>query len=511
MDINGLFGRRNVRYYWLPICWFVVVVHIWFASDDIHDEYFEQQHQRYDAAEYHQNHDHSLLRVPEGGIGGIANAHLGQNATGDAHHDGDIMMQHGQNNNDGTAWQQTMTIGETGDTPISPDDIQTNNQGNFTVDESDMSINDTAEGAMSGRDEGGVDASMQPTAPIVTAEGNMNGHVNNATAKYDARQENNYQTAAQSNDISVVVRNNNATTKSDLVPVDVGSNRSVTAKPAVAQHDGLFHASLEAARKSLEVLKHLYTTRCEGENVDPPKWWTFHYDCPKNVTSALLPADYSALANTTHPNNKPYNPRIEIEGIHWYGQMLDFTVAEMFFLHPVPVRGGRFLEIGAFTGLEFSNTLFFEHYLGWEGWLFEPTSCYEQCKRNRPRAKVFQQGLCPNATEMEFEAYHKCEARVSKCVPLTDMDKDWSRGFDFVSIDVEGSELDVLRAIDLNRVPVKVLVIEWRERDGDSRSNYLAQFGYVLLENILLFNPKRGDEIYYRPDLIQPHIFRLPT
>ena len=80
-------------------------------------------------------------------------------------------------------------------------------------------------------------------------------------------------------------------------------------------------------------------------------------------------------------------------------------------------------------------------------------------------------------------------------------DEDWSRGFDFVSIDVEGTELEVLK-----KVPIKVMVIEWRAIDKDLRAEYLSQFGYVRLTNVLIFDPERGDEIFYRPDLIQPHI-----
>jgi len=216
------------------------------------------------------------------------------------------------------------------------------------------------------------------------------------------------------------------------------------------------------------------------------------------------------MGDMTPSKNSPYIPRVELGNVNWYGQMLDFYVSQLFFLHPAPKLNGRFLEIGAYTGLEFTNTLFFEHYLGWTGWLFEPTTCYDLVKANRPRATVFQHGLCPNATEMEFEAFgNTCKSHKAKCTPLTDVEDDsWLQGFDFVSIDVEGNEMDVLKAIDLTKVSVKVLVIEWREKQGDSRKEYLSRFGYVRLTNVLLFNPKRGDEIYYRPDLIQPHVFQ---
>ena len=93
--------------------------------------------------------------------------------------------------------------------------------------------------------------------------------------------------------------------------------------------------------------------------------------------------------------NGNFLPRMEIGNLRWYGQMLDFYVSAMFFLHPSPRLNGRFVEVGAYTGLEFTNTLFFEHYLNWTGWLFEPTTCADLVKANRPRSRVFQRGLCP--------------------------------------------------------------------------------------------------------------------
>ena len=267
--------------------------------------------------------------------------------------------------------------------------------------------------------------------------------------------------------------------------------------------------SLKAAQASVETLKQMYTTMCNGTDVNPPKWWMYHYECPMHPF--LTKDAYSIIGNMSRSENGVFVPRMQIENITWYGQMLDFYVAELFFLHPKPLLHGRFLEIGAYTGLEFTNTLFFEHYLQWEGWLFEPTTCYDLCRKNRPAAttKVFQQGLCPNATEFEFQAFgNACKSRVTKCIPLTDMDEDWNLGFDFISIDVEGNELDVLKSIDFHKVPVKVLVIEWRTKDGDSRADYLAQFGFVRLANLVIYQDTRSDEVYYRPDLIQPHIFK---
>ena len=73
---------------------------------------------------------------------------------------------------------------------------------------------------------------------------------------------------------------------------------------------------------------------------------------------------------------------------------------------------------------------------------------------------------------------------------------------------MEKNELDILKSIDFHRVPVKVLAIEWRDKDGDDRAKYLDQFGYVRLTNLVIYQKDTSDEVYYRPDLIQPYIFK---
>ena len=280
-------------------------------------------------------------------------------------------------------------------------------------------------------------------------------------------------------------------------------------KEALVDDSPTILTGLEAAQTSVETLKQMYTTKCNGTDINPPKWWTYHYECPQYPF--ISEETYSIIGNKTRSENGVFLPRMQIDNITWYGQMIDFYISQLFFLHPKPIQHGRFLEIGAYTGLEFTNTLFFEHYLQWKGWLFEPTTCYDTCKKNRPNAKVFQLGLCPNATEFEFESFGSgCKSRITKCVPLTHVnDTDWQLGFDFISIDVEGNELEILKSIDFHRVPVKVLAIEWRDKDGDTRAEYLSQFGYIRLTNLVIYNNlERADEIYYRPDLIQPYIFK---
>jgi hypothetical protein len=85
--------------------------------------------------------------------------------------------------------------------------------------------------------------------------------------------------------------------------------------------------------------------------------------------------------------------------------------------------------------------------------------------------------------------------------------ENWEAGFDFVSIDVEGAELEVMKAIDFAKVKIKVLVIEWRPANGNEREEYLKQFGYEKVACHHWEGWGNGDEIFYRPDLISVHEF----
>jgi len=191
------------------------------------------------------------------------------------------------------------------------------------------------------------------------------------------------------------------------------------------------------------------------------------------------------------------------DGVVWFGHTLDFIVAQAFFLHPRPVYGGRFLEIGAQDGLSASNTWFFEQYLGWTGVLFEPTKCITKVRRNRPRASSYKGSLCPSPTNRTFKSFGRCKKSVSVCKPLRDYDKnEWSNGFDFVSIDVEGAEIEVLESLALTKIPIKVFVIENRHRDGNEQKiiRMLPEYRWARLSHAKLRFAQ--DLLFWRPDLL---------
>lgn len=171
---------------------------------------------------------------------------------------------------------------------------------------------------------------------------------------------------------------------------------------------------------------------------------------------------------------------------------------------------GVYVEVGAYDGVTLSVTYPFEA-LGWTGVLVEPLPerCAE-CRDNRPHSRVVHAALSRAGSEgtVAFTAVegsehsdtlsylgasdrHLQQVRAEGArarseptqVPLSTMDavlEEHEGPIDFVVIDVEGGELDLLDGFDLDRFRPRVLVIEDKAlgRD-DALVRATSPHGYV--------------------------------
>lgn len=166
-------------------------------------------------------------------------------------------------------------------------------------------------------------------------------------------------------------------------------------------------------------------------------------------------------------------------------------------------RTGFYVDVGAYDGVGFSNTYFFEA-IGWRGVLIEAApELYARCAAARPHSTVVhaaagsRNGTAPftivdgaggvdtlssSMPDHERIAREGGQSRVVD-VPLRTLDDilaDVHEPIDFVSIDVEGSELDVLQGFDLDRFRPRILVIEENSADAGVRiREHLAGRGYA--------------------------------
>ena len=166
-------------------------------------------------------------------------------------------------------------------------------------------------------------------------------------------------------------------------------------------------------------------------------------------------------------------------------------------------RSGVYVEIGAYDGVAFSNSYFFEA-VGWHGVLVEASpDLAATAAAARPHSRVVQAAAGSRAGTIRFtvaegdggvdtlssatpdlERIAREGGQTSEIeVPVRTLDDilgDLGEPIDFVSLDVEGGELAALEGFDLQRFAPRVLVIEDNSGGTDRRvAEHLAARGYV--------------------------------
>jgi FkbM family methyltransferase len=148
-------------------------------------------------------------------------------------------------------------------------------------------------------------------------------------------------------------------------------------------------------------------------------------------------------------------------------------------------QGGTFIEFGAYDGINFSNTYLLERKFGWSGILIDPIpSHFESIKRNRNSKSIHaaitsdKQNFV-NITESPASNLSKLTERRSifnkihkvKAFTLAEvLDKHFpEKKLDFLSIDTEGNDLDILESLDLNNYEINAICVEHNNRIGSEK------------------------------------------
>jgi FkbM family methyltransferase len=165
-------------------------------------------------------------------------------------------------------------------------------------------------------------------------------------------------------------------------------------------------------------------------------------------------------------------------------------------------QGGTFVEVGVGSGKHLSNTYLMETELGWTGVLVEPNiSSHEsilECRKAHldPRAAASSSGQTLEFEEVkgagEFSRLagskghrlddFQIERYEVTTVTLNDIfeEKEMPQEIDFMSVDTEGSELDVLKGINFAKYSFTALAIEhnYDEAKLGAIRTLLAGHGY---------------------------------
>ncbi len=175
-------------------------------------------------------------------------------------------------------------------------------------------------------------------------------------------------------------------------------------------------------------------------------------------------------------------------------------------------RGGVFVEVGAYDGERYSNTLFYERTMGWTGLCIEPLpSAFEKLKATRsaicenvcvadfegeadflevddsgPLEKMFS-GLPAHFDPRQMRRLEYTSARVSRRVKVTRLSSLLAKhslyAIDYCSIDTEGSEFAILSDLDFDRFAISLLTVE--DNWGDERiPRLMAAKGYDVFARL---------------------------
>jgi FkbM family methyltransferase len=172
---------------------------------------------------------------------------------------------------------------------------------------------------------------------------------------------------------------------------------------------------------------------------------------------------------------------------------------------------GFYVDIGAFDGIHFSNTYTFEQ-MGWHGICVEPNpEIFPICRVNRPGAiclpeactgepdqqkmKFFVEdlGLLSTAIineerlvdieqryrkrSLEFTGMKEIQVTAHTFNEMLEQYGPKDKKIDFVSLDTEGNEIDILQSIDFYSYDIRVILVEYDKIEEQKMSELLWEKG----------------------------------
>jgi FkbM family methyltransferase len=210
-------------------------------------------------------------------------------------------------------------------------------------------------------------------------------------------------------------------------------------------------------------------------------------------------------------------------GLSFPGQAGQDLLAYLYFRGK---KTGFFLDIGAHDGRTYSNSYVFEQ-LGWRGACVEPLpGVFEQLRQNR-RCDCYQAALAASASpgavfvhavgvdtlsglESELAGGHedwivreggRPERIRVKTLTFSGLMASYpdQQTIDFLSLDVEGAEMAILRTIDFETYNFGLITVECvEEKEGEDLRDFMAAKGYGVLADLgldLMFAPQSRVEV----------------
>ncbi|MEE7448422.1 methyltransferase [Methylobacterium radiotolerans] len=238
---------------------------------------------------------------------------------------------------------------------------------------------------------------------------------------------------------------------------------------------------------------------------------------------------FNALINLRdNLGTKPHIVSSEIEFLSFAAKMALFSnsqlLQDLWVLYELKEkRNGYFVEFGACDGVSLSNTLLLEKTFGWQGALAEPArawhaalysnrSCYisDHCVYRTDGVEVLfnetdigELSAVEDFSDGDFHAGFRQQG-VQYPVRTISLNRLLSeagapRRIDYMSVDVEGGEFDVLQSLDFSRHDIALISVEHNFADTREKIfDLLTGLGYRRrFQQLSMF-----DDWYVRPDLV---------
>lgn len=189
------------------------------------------------------------------------------------------------------------------------------------------------------------------------------------------------------------------------------------------------------------------------------------------------------------------------------------------------ITDGTFLEIGACDGVLYSNTKTLEDYFCFNGILIEPQSnFFKNLKQNRNSDKNEIYNYAVSNSDAEYIEFigDNAEAGITKNINTNlNKFKHWKpykvknikmkeilqkssfNYIDFMIIDVEGGELELLKSIDFS-FPIFCIIIEAHSTEQEKNKifgKFLKSKGFIYKER------QRGNEVWLNKNYFRKHLF----
>lgn len=190
------------------------------------------------------------------------------------------------------------------------------------------------------------------------------------------------------------------------------------------------------------------------------------------------------------------------------------------------------VEVGAFDGITYSNTLLFENEFETSAYLVEPSPLNaSRVRHNRPKSQLLELAVASDFSVAEFAGHEAVSGitdrltagykekwaidQLSKysvvTIPMWAAQKIIGSSYiDFLSIDVQGAERGVLETMDWS-IPVGIICLELEGHhpsDDEACRQILASKGYTFKARLKISEIWVNDNYFRGPILYDPTLSR---